>query len=148
MINSKRAFIRFSMGLCATLLFQFGVTKQVMAADADAWKLFGKEHKIVFVAGLRSGYTAAQDRAKASYDAIQSAANNLKDLPDIYKEVSLAAARNVWTDTSNVAILLHLDKNFVEDFVKYLDYYFTDPNNKNAHDALPLFLADRSKRIR
>jgi hypothetical protein len=148
MINSNTRFIRFHKGLFATLLIQFGVANQVVAADADAWKLFGKEHKIVFVAGLRSGYTAAQDRAKASYDAIQTATNNLKDLPDTYKELSLAAARNVWSDTSNIAIFLHLDKNFIEDFVKYLDYYFTDPNNRNAHDALPLFLADRLKRIR
>jgi hypothetical protein len=149
MINSKkRVFIRFSIGLFAIFLFQFGVVKQVQAADADTWKLLGKVHKAAFVAGLRSGYTAAQDRAKTSYEAIKSATDNMKYLPDNCKELSLAAARNVWTDTSNVAIFLLLDENFVEDFIKYLDYYFTDPNNKYAHEALPLFLADRLKRKR
>jgi hypothetical protein len=123
-------------------MLYFGIFNNANAADSDFWKIATNEQKFVFVAGLRSGLHAAGNRTQKKYESIHALSKELQE-----KEGKLVsrAAMDVWTDLSNVVIYTHLDEKFIPDFVKFLDYYFTNPKNTNAADALSIFLSDRIK---
>ena len=140
--SQRTIFQNVSIIFLSVLITFFGFIKNVHAADSDFWKIANNEQKFIFVAGLRSGLLAADNRTQKKYESIHAQS---KELQEQDGKIASRAAMDVWTDLSNVVIFVHLDEKFIPDFVKFLDYYFTNPKNKNAGDALSIFLSDRVK---
>jgi hypothetical protein len=143
MEKSKHIILRiFATIFFAVLINSFGVVKNVHANDSDFWKIANYEQKYIFVAGLRSGLHAASNRTQKKYESINALS---KDLQEQDGKIVSRAAMDVWSDLNLIVISIHLDEKFIPDFIKFLDYYFTNPKNKNVGDALAIFLSDRLK---
>lgn len=141
-LNDMKLTKNFSTSFVVVLVAFFGVFKNAYADDSKFWKIANDEQKYIFVAGFRSGLHAANNRTQKKYESIDALSKNLKVQDG---KIVSRAAMDVWKDLSNVVIYVHLDEKFIPDFIKFLDYYFTNPNNKNVGDALSIFLSDRLK---
>ncbi len=129
--------------LCMTLLLVIVATGHVFGTDADFWKVATTyEQKYIFVGGMVSGLVAAEKRTHVKYQTVFDAS---KELSEYDRKLHSGGALAVWEDLSNVTIYILLDDKFIPDFIKYLDYYFTNPKNKYAGDALMIFLSERTK---
>jgi hypothetical protein len=129
--------------LFIALIIAIMLNGQLFGNDADIWNgMENNEQKAIFVGGILRGFMAAEFRAQEKYKTLIEAAKNTTKIEEKQKALG---GYEVWKDLSDVLINTLFDKDFIYRFIKYLDYYFTDPNNQNAYDALNTFLLDQSK---